>query len=344
MNTNTDLKRDIDGRIKYTFSPHILHNTQHLFGGGVRSALSLSFFKNLILKRGELALLSWGTKTNESIVGIFAKFVDTFYLEDGIYRSLYTGKKEPKTKALIVDRKTAYYNAEKESSFDELVSRRRELLTPEKLEEGRRCLDFILKNRLSKYNDNIPLEGAIPYNSDNILIVDQTKNDQSVIKGKVPKGIDIVSIIEGIKKRRPDARIFVKVHPEVILGDKESSLDSAEKAHLLEPHGVVLVGTNYNPIELMDAMEEVHVLTSQMGFEALLLGKAVFTYGEPFYAKYRLTQHISSTRNNPDVSVLELFTLFCILYSRYFDKDGKEISFLSHLENILEEKTTLSTK
>ena len=42
-------------------------------------------------------------------------------------------------------------------------------------------------------------------------------------------------------------------------------------------------------VSLVDAADEVHTLSSLAGFDALLRGKAVFTYGLPFYAGWGLT-------------------------------------------------------
>ncbi len=41
--------------------------------------------------------------------------------------------------------------------------------------------------------------------------------------------------------------------------------------------------------ELLSAVDEVHVLTSLAGFEALQRSKRVVTYGQPFYAGWGLT-------------------------------------------------------
>jgi capsular polysaccharide export protein len=42
--------------------------------------------------------------------------------------------------------------------------------------------------------------------------------------------------------------------------------------------------------QLLAAVDEVHVLTSLAGFEALLRGRKVVTYGQPFYAGWGLTE------------------------------------------------------
>jgi capsular polysaccharide export protein len=43
-------------------------------------------------------------------------------------------------------------------------------------------------------------------------------------------------------------------------------------------------------LQLIALADEVHTLTSLSGFDALLRGKHVVTYGSPFYAGWRLTE------------------------------------------------------
>ena len=45
--------------------------------------------------------------------------------------------------------------------------------------------------------------------------------------------------------------------------------------------------------ELLTVVDEVHVLTSLTGFEALLRGKMVICYGQPFYAGWGLTNDLA---------------------------------------------------
>ena len=46
---------------------------------------------------------------------------------------------------------------------------------------------------------------------------------------------------------------------------------------------------SFAPLSFVEAFDEVYVATSQMGFEALLMGKVVHTFGAPFYAGWGLT-------------------------------------------------------
>lgn len=45
--------------------------------------------------------------------------------------------------------------------------------------------------------------------------------------------------------------------------------------------------------DLLMAVDEVHVLTSLAGFEALLRGKSVTCYGQPFYSGWGLTLDVA---------------------------------------------------
>lgn len=67
-------------------------------------------------------------------------------------------------------------------------------------------------------------------------------------------------------------------------------------------------------------VDEVHTLTSLSGFEALLRGKRVVTYGKPFYAGWGLT--LDEAFETPWKSVLTLKELVAgvmILYPSYWD-------------------------
>src|SRR5206468_9475368 len=67
--------------------------------------------------------------------------------------------------------------------------------------------------------------------------------------------------------------------------------------------------------------DEVHVNTSQAGFEALLRGKAVTTYGVPFYAGWGLTKDLGPVpvRRSTIRTIDELVAATLLLYPRYLD-------------------------
>jgi capsular polysaccharide export protein len=72
---------------------------------------------------------------------------------------------------------------------------------------------------------------------------------------------------------------------------------------------------------LIDAVDEVHVNTSLAGFEALLRGKGVTTYGVPFYAGWGLTCDLGPVpaRRTARRSLDELVAATLLIYPRYVD-------------------------
>ncbi len=67
-------------------------------------------------------------------------------------------------------------------------------------------------------------------------------------------------------------------------------------------------------------------MTSLVGFEALMRGVKVFTYGLPFYAGWGLSEdaHICERRQRV-LSIDELTAATLLLYPRYIDPLNKEL-------------------
>jgi len=82
-------------------------------------------------------------------------------------------------------------------------------------------------------------------------------------------------------------------------------------------------------VSLIDAVDEVWTMTSLLGFEALLRGKAVTCLGTPFYAGWGLTRDLGAVPDRrkragdghplPRPDVVALVHAALIAYPRYFD-------------------------
>jgi len=68
-------------------------------------------------------------------------------------------------------------------------------------------------------------------------------------------------------------------------------------------------------------VDEVHVNTSLAGFEALMRGKSVTTYGVPFYAGWGLTRDFGPVpaRRTTKRTLDEVVAAALLLYPRYID-------------------------
>lgn len=75
-------------------------------------------------------------------------------------------------------------------------------------------------------------------------------------------------------------------------------------------------------LDLLPICDELHVLTSLSGFEALLRGVPVSTYGRPFYAGWGLTNDaLTFPTRTARLSLEQLVAATLILYPRYYDWD-----------------------
>ena len=85
----------------------------------------------------------------------------------------------------------------------------------------------------------------------------------------------------------------------------------------------------------LDAAHEVHTMTSLVGFEALLRGLPVVTYGQPFYAGWGLTEDRAPvSRRTRRLSLDELVAGALLRYPRYVSWSAR--CFCSAEDKVLE--------
>ena len=71
---------------------------------------------------------------------------------------------------------------------------------------------------------------------------------------------------------------------------------------------------------LLKQVDEIHTMTSLTGFEALLRGKKVVTYGMPFYAGWGLTtDNCCCSRRKKPQTLASLVAMVLIYYPVYVD-------------------------
>ena len=111
----------------------------------------------------------------------------------------------------------------------------------------------------------------------------------------------------------PRAQLYVKTHPDVLAGKKKGYLTEEAKRC-----GAELIAEDVAPLSLLAQADVVYCVTSQMGFEALMLGKRVYCFGMPFYANWGVTHDaLSCPRRIKKRTFLEVFAAAYLLYARY---------------------------
>ncbi|MDQ2138293.1 capsular polysaccharide biosynthesis protein [Alcaligenaceae bacterium B3P038] len=240
-------------------------------------------------------------------------------VEDGFLRSYGTGSTHPSL-SLVVDTSGIYYAATGPSDLENLLRSPLDLLNgPGADYEQARSL--IIRLQLSKYNAAPELREHIGGDGGpRILVVDQTNADASVEHGMADKST-FVAMLREARSDYPNGTIYIKTHPEVSRGDKKGYLQKID----LDPR-TVLLKEEMNAISLLEQMDHVYVVTSQLGFEALLLNKKVSCFGLPWYAGWGVTHDKEKCpRRDRTRSVDELFAAAYLHYTRYINPETHDV-------------------
>jgi len=125
-----------------------------------------------------------------------------------------------------------------------------------------------------------------------------------------------LELLKRVREQAPEAYILYKPHPDVLAGHRRGTIpDRACLQFADEVLGELPIAS------LIDMADEVHVNTSLAGFEALLRGKKVVTYGVPFYAGWGLTSDLGPVpvRRTARRTIDELVAATLLIYPRYLD-------------------------
>ncbi|HEC1793880.1 TPA: capsular polysaccharide biosynthesis protein [Campylobacter lari] len=267
-----------------------------------------SFFNNDIF-------IGWGNKKT----GRFARLCSKFFLkkfillEDGFLRSLNLGIENSPSFSIVKDDIGIYYDATAPSKLENILNTYE--FSVEELGQAKKAIELIKKEKLSKYNNNlcVPKE-FFKTNEERVLIITQVASDAS-LKFGLADNFSTQDIINDAIKENPNARIYIKIHPDVLSGKKQSDFNVQDLSSKC-----VVIKENYNPIELLSYFKKVYTKTSGMGFEALMLGCECMCYGMPFYAGWGLTQDKQACKRRlKKRSLEEVFYAAYVLYSEYFN-------------------------
>ncbi|MFC7474411.1 hypothetical protein ACFQS7_08605 [Dankookia sp. GCM10030260] len=202
-------------------------------------------------------------------------------IEDGFLRSAGLGVQGARAASLVLDGSGIHYDPAAESDLERLLANTdfdAALLT-----RAAQLRAAIIAAGVTKYN----LQGAarlphLPAGRRVILVPGQVEDDAAVRHGgsRLRTNLDL---LRAVRAENPDAIILYKPHPDVEAGMRRGAVPQAAAIadHVLRE---VPIGPLYG------LAQEVHCLSSLSGFEALLRGLKVVTWGRPFYAGWGLTE------------------------------------------------------
>ena len=270
-------------------------------------------------------ILIWGMKPFNSRlllanIGLSETDLSTlpvWRMEDGFIRSCGLGAELRRPGSLVIDRQGIYYNATKPSELEQALNSL-QLSDIEKV-RGRKLQELLLSQRVSKYNLVGQVQdvfaGAQP-GQRKVLVTGQVDSDASLKYGS-PETFSNKDLLRKVSSALKGQNVYIvyKPHPDVV--------QAGRAGHVAEGDALQFVDRVVTGVDIFDCLEqcdELHVMSSQAGFEALLQNKTVHCWGMPFYAGWGLTvDHLTCERRTARRTLEELVYIALCHYPRYIN-------------------------
>jgi len=258
------------------------------------------------------ALLLWGMAPRPAGLD---SHVPVIRMEDGFLRSVGLGAELTRPLSWVIDTRGIYYDATRESDLEHLLAFGH--FSPELLGRAKALRERARAAGLTKYN-LAGREWARPSGGRQVVLVPgQVESDASLAFG-APGIRTNMALLRAVRAARPDSYVVYKPHPDVLARLRRAGSEDAQAAQWCDE-----IVTDVAMAALLDEVDEVQVMTSLAGFEALLRGKKVVCHGAPFYAGWGLTEDVlAHPRRTRCLELDELVAAALILYPLYIGARG----------------------
>jgi capsular polysaccharide export protein len=234
-------------------------------------------------------------------------------LEDGFLRSVGLGADLTRPLSWVMDDVGIYYDATRPSALERLLQHGG--FAAPQLQRAAALRERLVHTGLTKYNLPAPAWERPAADRQVVLVPGQVESDASIALGTVDIRTN-VALLRAVRQARPSAWIVYKPHPDVVAGLRSAGENEPQAADFCDE--VLTQGSMH---DLLMQADEVHVMTSLAGFEAVLRGKKVVCYGMPFYAGCGLTQDRHSVHRRTRRLVLdELVAAALLEYPVYLSR------------------------
>ena len=259
-----------------------------------------------------------------------ARDVQIVRVEDGFLRSVGLGAELVRPVSWVMDGRGIYYDATRPSDLEHLL----QTFAPSEqlLARARRLRERLAASGITKYSVGTTSWRRPPHAQRVILVPGQVETDASLRFG-APAIRTNLALLQAVRLGNPEAFIVYKPHPDVVAGLRaRGTREDEARAFCDQQLNDAAMG------ELLMQVDEVHVLTSLAGFEALLRHRPVVCYGQPFYSGWGLTRDMCPPeRRTRRLTLDQLVAGVLIDYPSYVSRtSGRPISAEEALEELLE--------
>lgn len=269
----------------------------------------IHFSRNMHRIPTDAAIAVWGSRTiaprtaTRSIIRV----------EDGFLRSSGLGADLVKPLSWAFDDLGVYFDPEKPSRLEQMLQDN--AFDAELIARARSLIAMICDSGVSKYNIGAKTWRRPDTEQRVILVPGQVEADASIQMG-CPEIKTNIALLRMVRARNPGAFIVYKPHPDVVAGLRRAGAQDEDARQHCDQ-----VITDADPAALLAQVDEVHTMTSLIGFEALLRGISVTCYGQPFYAGWGLTQDTAPIkRRTTKLTIEALVAGALICYPRYVSR------------------------
>ncbi|MEM8741556.1 MAG: capsular polysaccharide biosynthesis protein, partial [Pseudomonadota bacterium] len=225
-------------------------------------------------------------------------------VEEPFLRGLRPGSSGTPPLGLLLDDLGIHFDASRPSRLERI-------LASDPLDDGTAALEMWRRLGLSKVNqwsdEPAPEPGYV-------LVIDQMRGDASIAGGDA-EAASFRRMLEAARAENPRSQILIRTNPQVIVGRGTGHFTPADAGGR-----VGFAPPRLAPPALLNAAHRVYAVSSQMGFEAILLGHRPRLFGVPFYAGWGLSEdEIPCSRRRRALTPDMLFAGSMLRYPVWYD-------------------------
>lgn len=238
-------------------------------------------------------------------------------IEDGFVRSSGLGSNMTLPASLAVDWSGIHYDPTTPSDLETLLET--QAFPPALLDRARGLIASLLNARVGKYGRQPAIDPApvtTKTSRRRLLVLGQVDDDESVRYGRSETVGSNEDLLRAVRTSASEADIAYRPHPDVVAGHRLGGISETDALKIADR-----ISEQDSLFAAMATADEIHVLTSLAGFEALIRGHHVVVHGRPFYAGWGLTDDREGNlpRRTRRLTIEQLVAGALILYPRYID-------------------------